>query len=130
MHNLWQSREDYTVVQSLHLCLVNTSCSYCYLQRDLKMWLNLTNMGVQKYEWKKNEVYTIHLSNLVGVEFAICLLLVLVLYWDIPSVTRVIHLLIASFSSGCFLLLFSSYYFAARMLPGVKLPEHVFLVQP
>lgn len=73
-------------------------------------------------------MYKIGLSNLVGVEFAICLLLVLVLYWDIPSVTRVIHL-IASFSSGCFLLLFSCYCFAARMLPGIKLPEHIFLVQ-
>lgn len=84
-------------MQSLHLYLVNTTCNCSYLQHDLKMWLNLTNVDMQKYEWKKNEVYKRSLSNLVGVEFAVSLLLGLVLYWDVPSVTRVMHPFIASF---------------------------------
>lgn len=55
-------------------------------------------------------------SNLAEVEFVICLLLVLVLYWGIPFVTTVTHPFIVSFSSGSSSL-FSSYCSDRALLP-------------
>lgn len=66
---------------------------------------------------KKKEANKPSWSNLVEVEFAICLLSVLVLYWGIPFVTVVMHPFIVSFSSGSSLLLFSSCCSDRALLP-------------
>ena len=113
----WQSRGDYTVVQSLHLHLVNTAVQQS-LSKTCHKDVAESDKHVKARAWMaKKEENKLSWSNLVDVEFAVCLLSVFVLYWGIPFVKMVVHPFIVSFSSGSSLLLFSSCCSDRALLP-------------